>query len=545
MRARWICVACLLSVSPARAAHAQRAGGPAPLPPGGVRGDRQRIAQLWGLDSLSGELARSASSWQPAPPPTIRRRPLAAALLAPQLEARWSSALPAAGNDGLLWAGRGASALVRGGALVTAGAVRVIVLPELAYSQNRPFGALPSTAPGRSRYASPFHTGAAPGDAPIDLPLRFGDRPRASVGGGQSSITLSGDVVAAGVATENEWWGPGIHTALLLGTAAGGFPHAFLRTARPLRTRVGVVEARLLWGTLTPSAFADSASTTQYRSFSGALATLRPSILPTLTLGVERSVIRNAAGAATAAGRAVDVLRLWESPPTDADEIARATGAPTRRRADQLVGLFARLVAPESGAEAYVEWVRQELPRSLREFLLAPQATQGYTIGAQWISAPAVTPRPSLRIQAEASNVEQSVAIRGLAVRDFYTGFATRDGHTHRGQPLGAATGPGSSSQRLGADLIARGWHGGLFASRVRWENDALYRQANANFFRHDVSLTGGVRGSIRRSRWDLSAEAAYTDRINYLFQNGFNNPGGIRTVDVHDVSISLSVSPR
>lgn len=537
-----------------RSAVAQRAAGPPPtlptLPtlPGGLQDDRDRLAQLLGIDSTAGFLARSASSRLPVRSIATPRGSLGAARLValpPQMELRWQSALPAAENDGLLWAGRGASVLARAGALFEVGPLRAVFLPEIAYTQNRPFDILPSTVPGRSPYAAPFHTGTAPGDAPIDLPLRFGDRPRTAVGGGQSSVSVSYGSWSVGVGTENEWWGPGAKTALVLSTAAGGFPHGFARTARPIRTRVGAIEGRLLWGALTPSAYFDSGLATQHRSFSGAIVTLRPAALPALTVGIERTVVRDAPSAAAAAGRAIDALVIWEPPPSDADERARADGAPTGREADQLTGLVARLVDPASRVEVYAEWVRQELPRSLREFLLAPQTSQGYTVGVQWASAEDAVGHSRLRIQGEAVDVEQSVTIRGLAIRDFYTGFATRAGYTQRGQPLGAATGPGSSSQRLGADLVARDWQGGIFAARVRWDNDALYRQPTANFFRHDVSLTAGVRGAVRLGHWDVGGEASYTDRINFLFQNGFNNPGGVRTVDVHDLSVAMSLTPR
>ena len=70
-----------------------------------------------------------------------------------------------------------------------------------------------------------------------------------------------------------------------------------------------------------------------------------------------------------------------------------------------------------------------------------------------------------------------------------------------------AATGPGSSTQHAALDWIAPAWQAGVFAGRVRWETDALYRQPTANFFRHDVSVLGGVRGALRVARLDASAE--------------------------------------
>ena len=79
----------------------------------------------------------------------------------------------------------------------------------------------------------------------------------------------------------------------------------------------------------------------------------------------------------------------------------------------------------------------------------------------------------------------------------------------------------------------------------MRWENDALYRQPTANFFRHDVTMLGGARGAWRAPAYDVSAELTLGHRINYLTQNGFGNPGNFRTVDVHNLTFVFALSPR
>jgi hypothetical protein len=110
---------------------------------------------------------------------------------------------------------------------------------------------------------------------------------------------------------------------------------------------------------------------------------------------------------------------------------------------------------------------------------------------------------------------------------------------------LGASIGPGSSSQRLGVDYFAPRWQFGGFIERVRWQNDALYRQFLANILRHDVSFAGGVRGGRRFAKLDTRAEMTYSSRRNYLFQNGRTNYLGVRTVDVGNLSLALHLSPR
>jgi hypothetical protein len=64
------------------------------------------------------------------------------------------------------------------------------------------------------------------------------------------------------------------------------------------------------------------------------------------------------------------------------------------------------------------------------------------------------------------------------------------------------------------------------------------------NAFRHDVSLTGGLRAGLRQRGLDARATLAVTERLNYLFQGGSFNFLGIGTVDVRNVSLAVSLSP-
>ncbi len=49
-----------------------------------------------------------------------------------------------------------------------------------------------------------------------------------------------------------------------------------------------------------------------------------------------------------------------------------------------MMSLFGRWLFPKDHFELYFEWAKSELPRSLRDFVIAPQDAQGYTMGLQW-----------------------------------------------------------------------------------------------------------------------------------------------------------------
>jgi hypothetical protein len=513
-----------------------RAGTPAPVVRalvslGGPIDERRQVDEMRIADSsrtllrspsqltLSSVGARARTEW---------------ALLLPEVRATWNSRLPDGENDGGVWAGRGANYLVRTGALVRVGPVSLIAAPELTRSENRGFEIFPGRQAGRSAFSSPWHIGGRS----ADLPLRFGDASLTTLHAGQSSLTIDARAVAFGASTENLWWGPAQRNALVMSDNAEGIPQLFVRTARPLRTRVGTFEARLLIGALTESLFFDTLATNDLRSISAAAVTWRPRFDPDLTVGIARAVTGEAATRGRIAGRFADVLTRWRARRVDDDS---ASSPPAR---DQIMSLFARWSSPATGLDVYGEWARQELPRSLRDLLLAPQNTQGYTVGV----AEALHVRRSdvLRLELELTNLEQS---RTFADRpqpaDYYVGLATAQGYTQRGQTIGAALGPGGSSQRLRVDYYASRWQAGLFAGRARYENDALYREFLPNLLRHDVGVFGGARAGLRLPHLDAIASLSFTDRLNYLFQNGAANVMNIRTVDMHNVSFAIDLAPR
>ena len=72
-----------------------------------------------------------------------------------------------------------------------------------------------------------------------------------------------------------------------------------------------------------------------------------------------------------------------------------------------------------------------------------------------------------------------------------------------------------------------------------------MYRQPNANYGRHDVSVLGGIRGGLSLERMDVEVDLTAQERLSYLFQYGAANPGGYRTVNVANLTLGLRLSPR
>ena len=535
--------------APRRAASQGGAGGapPAALPfawseatlvtIGSAAEERTRLGQLFGRDSTRGFLLRTPSVMTP-PLPT-RPGVITLAALLPEAVLVRNSGVATPENDGALWAGRGENVLVRGGVAARVGRLTAVLAPEVAYSRNLGFQSTPAFLGGQQPSTGPFAAEWFTGVYSVDLPIRFGDQPYTTFGFGQSHVAVTAGPVVAGVSTENQWWGPSTRNALLVSNAAEGVPHAFVRTARPLRTRLGDVEARWILGGLTRSLYFETPpGTAEGRALNGAVATLRLAAEPGLTIGVARLVLTPARAGSDLFGHALDVVLRNQ-------DLGTGDTLRTVLRSDQLTSVFARWVLPGAagGGEVYGEFARLELPRSFRDFVLAPLNTGAYTLGvARAWRGPAAG---ALRGSLEVTNLEQSRTFTDRPPPpDYYTGRAAPAGFTNRGQPLGAAIGPGSQSQWAALDYYAPRWQLGLFAQRTRNQNDALYRVFVANLFRHDVSLSGGLRGGVRRRGVDARATLTATRRLNYLFQNGTFNYLGVGSVDLRNVALGVSLSP-
>lgn len=510
---------------------------------GGDSDERARIAQLRGLTRTDGYLLRSASALlAPLPGDSARLRWI---LVLPEYAAVYNSALPFSLNDGAMWAGRGWNQDLRVGLHAEWKRVSLTLAPEILISENLSYDLPPPTrrlllSPGRDSLSSPWHTGPSS----IDLPLRFGLRGYLHGDPGQSTLSVDWGAVSTGVTTENEWWGPGIRNALVLSNNAPGIPRLFLRTSRPVRTGAGSFEARWFVGGLSESSYFDQDPTNNLRSISAIAVTWVPLGQPDLTLGFARTVYAPVDGWARVPWRLFDVFRDrgWQQRTGD------TTATPSR---DQLFSLFGRWVFPADGLALHFEWGRSEPPTSLRDFLAAPNHSQGYTLGLEWATAVRGGPG-ALRVQAEVTNLQQSSTYRDRPVDTWYTGRAAPQGYTQQGQVIGAAIGPGASSQWLGIDYVAPTWRVGLFGGRIRWDDDALYAlpriYANNTWCSHDVSLFGGVTAAYA-SRWGrLHALLTRGERLNVFFSHvtwcgPMGNPFDI--LDARTTTLQLRFTPR
>lgn len=481
--------------------------------------DRARVLQLLGREPMEGYAIRSPSALVPREDPAWRR-PFLAPLL-PQARVVYNSALPFSLNEGSLWAGKGVGVMVTAGARARVGRVTLTLAPELVQFQNADFQTLIPPTGNVSRYASPFHaTGYT-----LDRPQRFGLESHLAFTLGQSSLVARAGSFDVGAAKESQWWGPGIRNALVMSNNAPGILHLFARTGVPLRTRAGEFEGKWMVGALNESSYFDRRGGNNVSSVSALALAWRPVWEPNLTLGATRAVYAVADGTPSVAGHAADVLLR------------------TGEDKDQIFSLFSRWAFPGSGIEAYGEWARQRGIASPRLFLNGAGEPWAYTLGLQWARPTSAT--GIFRLQVELSDLEKGIVEQdGTPVHSYYTSERVPQGYTNRGRTLGAAIGPGSSSQWIAADHLGPRWEAGAYAARIRWDNDALYSTYQASPLGHDVTALVGLRGALRARGYRIGAELTAGKRYNYLFQvvnPALEDPVG---VDLPNRTLRLTVEP-
>jgi hypothetical protein len=423
----------------------------------------------------------------------------------PRVQFNSLGGLPDARDAGVMWSGRGNNVLVTGGGALDAGPFHAVVMPVFWASENRSFDFLIARDPARSSFASPFYEGSWS----ADWPSRFGQKPQRFLGRGDWGWWFTLPFVDAGISSSTQAWGPGSRAHLLLGGDAPGIPRLFVRTTRPIATRFGFVSGTAFRGTLTESPYFDQNPSNDQRQMWALAAEVSPSRY--LQLGIAHASITLEKGSVG-----------WEGMTT----------------------LSARVQSADDMGSAWLEVGSMgELP-TLRDLLTVPTASLAYVLGFE--KATAVGGATRVMVSAEVVNLEQPRAVFGESTSDYYTSGVVPQGWTQRGRMLGVSTGPGSQSQWVAVDLIRPHWSAGVFAERVRWNEDAFFREYLPYANRHDVTTLGGIRLGLQLLGFELEAQASSGRRLNYLFQNDTFIPE-YRTVDVKvpQLRVSFARVPR
>lgn len=350
-----------------------------------------------------------------------------------------NSAFPWGSNDGPVWAGRGATVSVSAGVQGKLGPLSFAVNPMAFRAANAHFELAPNGQAGRLAFGDVQFPGR------VDRPQRFGDAPYSRIDPGNSYVRFDGLGFAAGVSTANEFWGPATMYPFILGNNAPGFIHGFLGTSRPVRVGVGRAHMRLQWSRLEQSDYSPVTGAREHvsseepghsRFAPGLVFVLQPRGTRGLELGMARffHLFLPAGGVPWSYWTKPLQAPFSQNSPSDS-----FSTLPRGAEANQLASLFARWVFPAAGVEAYAEYGREDYNANLRDALQEPDHQRSYMLGLGKVFSGHSGRLHSLR--AELINFQMSGLAQTRTQGSVYLHSQVRQGHTHRGQLLGAGVG--------------------------------------------------------------------------------------------------------
>jgi len=392
------------------------------------------------------------------------------------VQARYNGHHPYGWNDGPMVPSKGMQTYASFGAFMKAGPLEVQYRPEGVIARNEDF------------MNPPFRQGG------LDNPERMGTKPYQEFYQGQSFVKLRLGPISTGWSSENLWWGPGVRNSIIMSNNAPGISHLTLHTNRPLRTPLGTFEGQMIAGNLQYSGYWPYALTAdsippfpntptvpdlQWDSLRGngthsyinAMQLVwQPRGLSGLFLGVSRGV--QVKGYPNRFG---DYFRI-----TYIDPLGDSTTNSERNvlNRNQLISFTVRYLLPESHAEFYAEWAKDDHWYDWEDFLTRPLATSAWLGGVRKIYK--MPGNACLQVWAETTVMqapqENYMQSSYLSAPTFYTHW-NRVGWTHRGQVLGAGIGPGSNLATVGFEYIRAKSGIGLHWERLAHNEDLFFER--------------------------------------------------------------------
>jgi hypothetical protein len=463
------------------------------------------------------------------------------------LQQQYNTHHPYGINDGSMVQAKGYENQLSAGIFVKVGPLSIQLRPEYVYAQNKSFQRLTDVENGTS-----FNRPLANLVNAIDLPERFGNGDYSKLSWGQSSIRLDAGPVSVGLSNENLWWGPGVKSALLMTNNASGFKHLTLNTTRAIKTPLGSFEAQVIAGRLDQSGVSAPigkqyiVKPKDWRYLSGIVATYQPKWVPNLYLGYDRSFIVSRSNMGRGFADYFPIFLALEKVnyayvnDINVDEAAKR---------DQYIAFFSKYVLPESKAEIYVEFGRNDHSFDTRDAVVEPEHTRAYVVGfRKLISLPRAD--EYIQIGTEITQLE------GTKTRDlrpslsYYIHPLVPDGYTNQGQVLGAGIGPGSNLQSLDVSWVKGLKRIGLQFERMVNNNDLYYDFVNLSadknqlINRHWVDLSVAGKFSWNYKQFILNSQLTYIRSLNYQYQwkAGSGNYWNWDKQDVNNMQLKVGV---
>jgi hypothetical protein len=470
-------------------------------------------------------------------------------LLPVVLQQQFNTDHPYGMNDGSMVQAKGYQTQFSAGIYAKFGPLTIQLRPEYVYADNTKFQKL-SDAPNGVFW----NTSIANYYSTIDLPDRFGDGDYSKVSLGQSSIRLDAGPASVGYSNENLWWGPGVRNSLLMSNNASGFRHFTLNTNKPVKTYIGSFEAQIIAGRLnqsgipTPEGVEYRPRAKDWRYINGIVITYQPKWVPNFFVGLDRTFIINHSTMGNSFG---DYFPIFKSVEKVSYAQADGTNSDDAAQRDQYISFFTRYVLPESRAEIYFEFGRNDHSYDTRDALVEPEHARAYIVGFRKL-IPTNRPDAFIQLGVEFTQLEKTKTRDLRASETWYTHYQVRDGYTNMGQVLGAGIGPGSNLQSLDVSWVRGLKKIGLQFERLVNNNDLFYNFAYASLDkneyinRHWIDLSVAGKFAWNYKQFVLNSQFTYIRSLNYQYQWEKGAPGtnywNWNKQDVNNVQMKVGI---
>jgi hypothetical protein len=390
----------------------------------------------------------------------------------PELFMSVNTAAPYGQNDGILWQGKGFNAGLTGGLRFEGWGLELTFKPQLAFSQNLAFDYINPNA-AYSGYTSKAADYGYYGVQSIDAPQRFGNDPFFDYSWGDSEIRYSWKTLTIGFGTQAIWLGPAQLNPIIHSNNAPAYPKLDIGLRKQKieikKIDFGDIETRAWWGYLSESAFFDNDDSNDHNLITGvSFAYSFPSILKGFTIGINRIMLSKWQDI----GPWPFFTLLWPFMNNDA-------GGDNN---DQRASVVFNYLLPVVGLDIYFEWARNDFSPTLDHIIRYPFHTEAYTLGVR--KSIFFTNFLTGEILLEFTGLESSrdYGLFSNTGTTFYAHHIIRQGHTNKGQWLGAGIGTGGNSQYLGFKLYFPKGYGQFFIQRRNPDLDYTWYIDSKNY---------------------------------------------------------------
>lgn len=445
--------------------------------------------------------------------------------------------LPFGYNNGPLYPNVGYQAMISGGFYLKAGVLNIQIKPEVVHAENAPFMTFADVQANYNTKLIPAFFGKING---IDAPERFGPYGINIADLGQSKITVNYKNIEAGLSTENLWWGPGIQNSIIMSNSAPGFLHWTLNTVNPIKTFIGSFEGQIIGGRLTQSGYTPydpgkliyTNGSVYYskpvvnRYLSAFTFNWQPKWIEGFFLGLSGYDYMDVNSNYNQKSFFNKYLPVFK-PSGNTVNLQSANGSVGDGQ-DFAYALNMRQIFKEYKAEVYFEWARNDNASNLRDFILEPEHSTAYMLGAtryflikkdQYIKA---------SFELTHLQIPDNFLVRLEPSWYIHKGAAPLDGYTNQGRYLGAGIGPGSNSIMFDLSYVRKLNSFGVKFERYVHDNDMYYMalSGTSDFASNWVDVSSTFYVNIKLKKFLINGEYTpiHTYNYEYLQNNDIQN---------------------